>query len=226
MLYVSATEFWRNNHPGAAIGLLEISGAAGVSASTQLDEQKRETERRLRERYAGFIRPDFLALPVMAAYDRYYHRFDKTYHVLQQVESIVLKGKNLPSVTPLVDANFIAEVETLVLTASHDADRLKGEICMDVARPGDQMTQMNGALKAVMVGDMIMRDSHGVCCSIIYGQDNQSVLTPESTHALYVAYAPAGVPAIQVSAHLQRIWENIQLFSPEAVLEQQRLLLA
>jgi len=71
-----------------------------------------------------------------------------------------------------------------------------------------------------------MRDAHGVCCSIIYGQDNISPLTPESTHALYIAYAPGGVSAEQVAAHLQRIWENIQLFAPAARLEQSRLLLA
>jgi len=224
MLLITGTDDWQAAHPGAAIGLLEVSGVEKVAVSARLDERKREIESRLRERYAGYTRPDFLSLPVMAAYERYYHRFEKTYHVLQQVESIVLKGKNLPNVSPLVDANFMAEVDTLVLTASHDADKLQGEIRMDVARVGDQLTQMSGALKAVLVGDMLMRDAHGVCCSIIYGQDNISPLKPESTHALYVAYAPAGVPAAQIHEHLQRIWENIQLFSPGALLGQNRLL--
>ncbi len=67
----------------------------------------------------------------MAAYERYYKRFDKTYHVQLQVESIVLKGKNLPDVSPLVDANFIAEIETFVLTAGHDVMQLQGSVCMD-----------------------------------------------------------------------------------------------
>jgi len=46
----------------------------------------------------------------MAAFAQYYKRFDKTYHVLQQVESIALKGKHLPSMSPLVDSNLIAEM--------------------------------------------------------------------------------------------------------------------
>ncbi len=226
MLSIIGTDHWRTAHPGATIGLLEISGVEKVVKSAQLDERKRDAERSLRERYAGFTRTQFLSLPVMAAYSLYYQRFDKTYHVLQQVESIVLKGKNLPNVTPLVDANFMAEVDTLILTASHDADKLGGEILMDAAGVGDEMAQMNGSKKAVLLGDMVMRDAHGVCCSIIYGQDNISPLTPESTHALYIAYAPGGVSAEQVAAHLQRIWENIQLFAPAARLEQSRLLLA
>src|SRR5262245_64447502 len=76
----------------------------------------------------------------MAGYVHYYKRFGKTYHVLLQLESIVLKSKGLPSVSPLVDANFTAEVETLVLTAGHDAQQLQGEISIDGARDGDKLT--------------------------------------------------------------------------------------
>jgi DNA/RNA-binding domain of Phe-tRNA-synthetase-like protein len=226
MLTISSTDDWRKIYPGASFGFLELSHVENVPVSSSMDEQKRETEIRLRERYQGFTRQDFLALPVMSAYDLYYRHFDKTYHVLQQVESIVLKGKNLPNIVPLVDANFMAEVDTLVLTAGHDVAKLQGEITMDVARAGEQMVQMNGTPKTLLVGDMLMRDSHGVCCSIIYGQDNISPLSPQSTQALYVAYAPAGVPAEQVNTHLQRIWENVLLFAPAAVMEQKRLILA
>ena len=106
MLSISATHAWRNTHPGAVIGVLELSRVGLVQSSPQLDEKKRATERRLRERYQGFSRQDFLALPVISAYNLYYKRFSKTYHVLQQVESIVLKGKDLPNVSPLVDSNL------------------------------------------------------------------------------------------------------------------------
>ena len=41
-----------------------------------------------------------------------------------QLESIVLKAKSLPDVSPAVDANFMAEVETLILTAGHDVEML------------------------------------------------------------------------------------------------------
>lgn len=111
MLMISATEEWRTAHPGARIGLLELSGVGNARPASKLDRRKREAEADLRARYEGFSRRDFLALPVMAAYALYYKRFDKTYHVQLQVESIVLKGKTLPDVSPLVDANFVAEVQ-------------------------------------------------------------------------------------------------------------------
>ena len=226
MLSISATDEWRASHPGAAIGLLELSGVENGGASPRLNERKREIEARLRERYKGFSRRDFLSLPVLAAYDRYYNRFQKTFHIQLQLESIVLKGKNLPDVSPAVDANFMAEVETLVLTAGHDVAKLRGAIAMDVSREGDHMTLMNGNSKAIRAGDMIMRDAEGICCSILYGQDDRSPIAPATSRVLYVAYAPAGVPAEAVDDQLRRVEDNIRLFSPAANLEQRYLLSA
>ena len=226
MLSISATDEWRTSHPGAIIGLLELSGLENAGASGGLIARKRELEARLRERYKGFSRREFLSLSVLAAYDRYYSRFNKTFHVQLQLESIVLKGKNLPDVSPAVDANFMAEVETLVLTAAHDVAKLRGAIALDVSREGDRMTQMNGSAKAIRAGDMIMRDAEGICCSILYGQDDRSPISSATTRVFYVAYAPAGVPAEAVEDQLRRVEENIRLFSPEANVEQHRMLSA
>jgi DNA/RNA-binding domain of Phe-tRNA-synthetase-like protein len=226
MISISATAEWRMAHPGAVVGLLELSGVAKIDAPARLADRKRQTEALLRTRYHGLTRQDFSSLPVMSAYVRYYKRFGKTYHVQLQLESIVLKGKSLPDVTPLVDANFAAEVETLVLTAGHDAAKLRGPVSIDVARDGDQMTQMSGALKPLPAGDMIMRDASGVCCSIIYGQDDRSAISSDSSHVLYVSYAPAGVGAEAVDAQLRKIEENVRLFAPTAAVEQHRILSA
>ncbi len=224
MLSITVTEVWKSVHPGASIGLLEVSGVDNTIASVELEARKREVEAHLREKYQGHTRQDFLSIPAMLAYVQYYKRFSKTYHVLQQVESIALKNKNLPTVSPLVDSNFIAEVDTLALTAGHDVSKLQGSILIDVAQKGDRMTQMNGAPKEIFEGDMVMKDGHGICCCIIYGQDNLSYISPETTHALYVVYAPAGVPVEAVEAQLQAIEANIRLFSPLAVVEHSRVI--
>lgn len=222
MLECTVTTAWRLTHPGATIGILELSGFSNAGASPALNARKRELEARLRERYRSFTRRDFLALPTMAAYDRYYARFDKTYHVQLQLESLVLKGKSLPDVSPAVDANFMAEVETLILTASHDVAKLRGAILMDVTQAGERLLQMNGALKELRVGDMVMRDAEGVCCTIIYGQDARSPISAATTHALYVAYAPPGVAPNSVISQLHSIEAHVRLFAPDVVVEQRR----
>lgn len=226
MLIISATDEWRTAHPGANIGLLELSGLENRLPSAKLQQRKRQVEQHLRRIYQGYSRQDFQALPLMAAYASYYKRFDKTFHILLQLESLVLKGKNLPDVSPLVDANFMAEVETLVLTAGHDAGKLHGPLCMDVSKSGDQMTRMGSAPKALPAGDMIMRDAQGVTCSILYGQDDRSPISLDTIHALYVSYAPPGVTANSVLAHLGLIASNVRLFCPDANLERQEVITA
>lgn len=226
MLAISATRAWGEAHPGAVIGLLELSNVDQAGSGARLEQEKRATEALLRQRYAGFTRKDFLALPVMEAYNNYYRRFNKTYHVLLQVESIVLKGRNLPDVSPLVDASFTAEVETLILTASHDASRLEEPVFIDVSGQGDSQTQMNGLSREIYEGDMVMWDAGGICCSILYGQDHRSPITAGTSHALFVAYAPPGIPEEVVERHLEKIQANVRLFSPDANLAQMTVLQA
>ena len=220
MLTVTATDAWKERHPGAQMGLLEISGVDNAKPSPALEQEKRAIEERLREKYAGFSRDDFLALPVMGAYHRYYRSFGYTYHVLLQLESVALKGKSLPSVSPLVDANFAAELETLILTAGHDVAQLEEPVVIDAAREDDEITQMNGNRKHVPVGDMLMRDAQGVACTILRGQDNRSPISKATTHVLYVSYVPDGVMDEQVQAQLDAMERYVRLFAPGCRVEQ------
>jgi len=226
MLQITATDAWKTTHPGAQIGLLEISGVDNSQPAPALDQEKHAIEGRLREKYAEFSRDDFLSLPVMQAYHRYYRKFGYTYHVLLQLESVALKGKSLPNVSPLVDANFAAELDTLILTAGHDVAYLEAPILIDVAREGDEITQMDGNQKAVPAGDMLMKDARGVTCTILRGQDNRSPISKNTTHVLYVSYVPEGVTEEQVRAQLDAMEKYVRLFAPDCVLEQSTIICA
>ena len=226
MLTIHAVEAWQQAYPGACIGLLEISGVDNTQPAPALDQEKHAIEARLREKYSSFSRENFLELPVMVAYHRYYRKFGYSYHVLLQLESVVLKGKSLPNVSPLVDANFAAELETLILTAGHDVDQLELPVFIDVAREGDEITQMNGSRKDVPTGDMLMRDAQGVACAILRGQDNRSPISKNTTHVLYVSYIPQGVMDAQGQAQLDMMEKYVRLFSPECMVEQSVLICA
>jgi DNA/RNA-binding domain of Phe-tRNA-synthetase-like protein len=223
---VTSTEAWRGAHPGALIGVLEVSHVDNRSAAPELEARKRAIEGRLRQNFGRYTRAEFVALPVMRDYVRYYRKFDKTYHVLQQLESVALKGKSLPSISPLVDANFAAELETLVLTAGHDLGKLEAPLCIDFSREGDSLVPMNGSAKRLPAGDMVMRDAKGIACSILYGQDSRSPISASTTSALYVAYAPAGVGEAAVRAQLDAILFNVRNFAPSCAVEQRAILAA
>ncbi|MCX8062954.1 MAG: phenylalanine--tRNA ligase beta subunit-related protein [Anaerolineales bacterium] len=224
MLLLETTPEWQSTHPAAQIGLLELSQVENQRPCPALEERKRFLAESLRHRYGHLSRAELIRLPVMDAYVRYYKRFDKTYHVLLQLESLVHKGKNFHQVSPLVDANFMAELETFALTASHDADKLSNKLWIDIAREGDTFCQMGGAVKQIPKGDMVMRDEYKICCSIPYGQDQYSPITPQTTHVLYVTYAPAGVPSDAIYFYWEKVLEYVKLCSPKTIIEQQRII--
>ena len=201
------------------MGVVLLGNVDNTKRETPLDLRKQGVEATLREKYSKFSRADLLKLEVLKAYRNYYRQFNKTYHVQLQLESVVHKGKPLPNVSPLVDANFAAELNTLILTAGHDADLLRNFVRIDVTQVGDQFTQMNGVLKSLKPGDMMMSDADGIVCTIIYGQDQRTPISPKTRRALYVAYAPPGVPFAAVSEQLDSIRDNVLLFSPEAETE-------
>ena len=223
-IVISATESWRTRHPQAVMGLLEVAGVDNTVSCPELDQHKRAVETSLRRRYDGVSRSGLVSADVMREYVRYYKSFDKTYHVLLQLESIVSKGRRLPDVSPLVDANFMSELETLVLTAAHDAAKLLQPLRIDVAVPGDRLVQMNGTEKAMPAGDIVMRDAGGIYCSILHGQDNRSAVSRQTTHVLYVAYGAPEVPPAAVQAQLEGILRYVRSCAPNCVVEQQTLL--
>jgi DNA/RNA-binding domain of Phe-tRNA-synthetase-like protein len=226
MVDIKILEDWYHKFPGSHIGMLLIGNVNNSKRTTPLDARKIDVESRLRDKYAGFSRANFLSIDTLNAYKNYYKKFKKTYHVQLQLESVVLKGKSLPNVTPLVDANFASEMETLLLTAGHDADLLEGPISIGVTNGSEYFTQINGNLKMLKAGDMMMKDEKGVVCSIIYGQDKRTPISPKTKRALYVTYVPEGIPRETVISHLDRIKENIFLFAPDAEIEYQEVLSA
>ena len=226
MIEINVSERWRETFPGAHIGVLLIGNVDNTLHSTPLEDLKRTLETTLRERFAGATRAELHELEVLKAYRDYYKQFSQTYHVQLQLESIVHKGKSLPTVNPLVDASFIAELETLILTASHDADQLEGALTIDATQGGEAFTQMNGTARTLKPGDTMMTDAAGIICTILLGQDARTPITSSTRRALFVAYAPAGVTLETVKRQLELIREHVLVFAPQATLEMTQMFAA
>ena len=218
MISIEVAQRWHQTFAGGHVGVLLIGGVDNTKRETPLDGRKQEIEARLRQQYGGWSRAQLLELEVMQAYRRYYKQFDKTYHVQLQLES-VLKGKSLPNVSPLVDANFAAELETLVLTAGHDADLLEAPLRLEATQGGEPFAQFGGANQTLKPGDMMMSDGRDIICTIIYGQDQRTPISPSTRRALYVAYAPVGVGEGKVREQLESVRDNVLLFAPGAKVE-------
>jgi len=226
MFEVQVTDRWRSSFPGGHVGILLMEGIDNTRSFPTLDAHKRDLEERIRKKFKGYRRSDLIALEILGAYREYYKRFNKTYHVLLQLESVLNKGKSLPSVSPLVDANFAAELDTMILTAGHDADLLKLPVIIDSSDGTEIFVQMNGTEKKLKSGDMVMRDMLGVVCSVIYGQDRRTPISSATSNSLFVAYGPPGIGGDIVDDHLERIEQNVRLFAPDGTVGYREVLSA
>jgi DNA/RNA-binding domain of Phe-tRNA-synthetase-like protein len=210
---------WNTKYPDASAGVLVMREASNPPRHPAIESQKAALEEELRVRYAGQDRAAIASHPVLQAYAEYYRQFKKTYHIQLQLESIVLKGKSIPSVAALVESMFMAEMQDLLLTAGHDLDVLSLPLTLDVATGNEQYTLLRGEAQTLKAGDMLIRDRNGIISSIIYGPDQRTQITPDTRNVVFTVYAPPGIDEQTVTDHLQHIQENVLLFAPQAQVE-------
>ena len=89
-----------------------------VAAFEQLRDSELEAIRKKGEDYdrENWFRQD--------PYFRYFRKFKKTYPVMMQVESFLLKGRPFPEGRYINAVAFLTEMKTRILMGTHDADRV------------------------------------------------------------------------------------------------------
>jgi DNA/RNA-binding domain of Phe-tRNA-synthetase-like protein len=216
---LEVTSAWKTAYPEAFVGVLVMRAVSNPAHHPELERKKAALEEELRARYSGQDRAAIARHPVLQAYGDYYRQFKKTYHIQLQLESIVLKGKSIPSVATLVESMFMAEMQDMLLTAGHDLDALQLPLTLDIARGTEQYTLLRGDEQILKAGDMMISDQRGIISSILYGPDQRTQITPETRNVVFTAYAPPGIDERAVAEHLQHIQENVMVFAPQAQVE-------
>jgi DNA/RNA-binding domain of Phe-tRNA-synthetase-like protein len=181
--------------------------------SDALEEAKRALESELR------AHGDLDGNPVLRAYADYYRAFGKTFHVKAQWESVAVKGKPIPTRAALVEAMFMAELRSLVLTAGHDLDAVGGALRADVSAHGHAYVTLSGSEAVLKRGDMLMADEHGIVSSVLRGPDQRTRITPETRRVVFAVYAPVGIGKETVRRHLDDLRATVELIAPGAQTE-------
>ncbi len=213
------SEAWKRAYPGAAVGVLVMRNVLNPERHAALDKRKEELENQLRARFSDYDRAALKALPTIQAYNDYYKRYKKTYHVQLQLESVVFKGKPIPRVAALVEVMFVAELKNLLLTAGHDLGAIQMPVKIDVAEGSECYVRLNGEEQELKPGDMMIADAKGVISCVLCGPDRRTRITPETRQALFTVYAPPGIGEQAVHDHLQDIQANVLLVAPQADVE-------
>lgn len=216
---LEVTSAWKSTYPEAHAGVLAIRAVANPAHHAGLENQKVALEEQLRAQFAGQDRAAITSHPILRAYGEYYRQFKKTYHIQLQLESLVLKGKSIPSVAALVESMFMAEMQDLLLTAGHDLEALQLPLRLDVATGSERYTLLRGEEQVLKAGDMLISDQTGVISSILYGPDQRTRIGPDTQNVVFTAYAPPGIDEPTVYEHLQHIQANVLIFAPQAQVE-------
>ncbi len=201
-------------------------GVANPERAPVLDGEKAALEADLRARFGSLDRAAIRDAGLLPSYAAYYKRWGQRYHIGLQVESIAQKGKEIPRVAALVEAMFVAELRTQILTAGHDLAALSLPVRLDVGTGEERYQTPRSEEAIVKAGDMYMADTKGVLSAIITGPAAHSRIHPGTTSVLFSAYGVPGIPETAVHDHLMQIERLVRLVSPAAATTLRQVVLA
>jgi DNA/RNA-binding domain of Phe-tRNA-synthetase-like protein len=168
----------------------------------------------IRGGYADYDRSSFLQTEPVCHYVRFYKRFKKTYHVLNQFETVVLKGAAIPDAHPFIRALFLTEIKDMLLIACHDLDGMERPLFIGAAEGGERYTGAAGQEIELKPGDIFMRDAKGVIVSIIYGQCLRTRVKEDTRNAMFLIDGVPGLSKEAINAGLQDILKYVRAFDP------------
>ena len=206
---------------GVPFGVLEVTYPERALWRTE-DFQTMLGERlqRLRERYADYDRRTVFGENV---YFRFFRKFKKTYPVMMQLESFLLKGRPFPIDNSVTAIPFLAEFETQSLSGTHDVDFVRGAVRLFAGTEKAPFPGMRGEEVHTYPGDFCARDDDGIIFSMIAGADARTCAKPGSRHVFYPVFGVAGQPAGEIAAVLDRLEGCVRVLAPEAETARQLL---
>ncbi|NMS91106.1 hypothetical protein HGQ85_14380 [Clostridioides difficile] len=161
------------------------------------------------KQHPEYNRQEKIKTEPISNYIKYYKRFKKTYPVLLQLESLLLKQKNIPDVGITVESMFLAELKNLLLTAGHNLDKIELPLKIDVASGGEHFYGISDKEQVLTKYDLFLSDNIGILSSILNGPDKRTSITKDTKNILYFVYGVDGISEKQIQEHLNDIKDYI-----------------
>ena len=203
----------KNVHFGIVEALFPDPSEWDINAFENL---KQEELAALREEMAGYVRAEVFG---SHPYNRYFKKYKKTYPVLQQLESYLLKGRPFPSVNPINEITFLTELRTRMLLGTHDIDCIHGDLILFCPTEKIDFTGLRNETIHCYPGDVTGKDDDGIILSMIAGADYRTCLHPESSHIAYLFFGAPGVTEEEMAAVQERLMGYARVLVPSMELE-------
>ena len=172
----------------------------------------------LRQQMAGYDRK---AVFGEDPYNRYFKKYKKTYPVLQQLESYLLKGRPFPGGEPIYEIAFLTELCTGALLGVHDIERIRGRA--ELFCPAEKLPfpGMRGGEAHCYPGDVTGRDEEDIIFSLIAGPDGRTCIRPDSSHAVFLVFGVPGVSPQEIAGLQERLTGYIRVLARSAEITSQ-----
>lgn len=170
----------------------------------------------LRESYADYDRK---AVFGDNPYVRFFKKFKKTYPVMMQFESILLKGRPFPEFNPVTEVAFLMEIMTHLLSGTHDADQIQGNVALFSGTRKEEFPGMRGTPFHTYPGDFCGRDGEGIIFSLIAGADERTCARQDSRHVVYPVFGTPELPLDVIKTGVDTLMRYIGILAPDARIE-------
>ena len=206
----------REIYPASKFGILTVRGLDAGFDRSCMQTLKRDELEKIKVLHSGYERKLIIDKEPMCRYTAYYKQFKKTYHVLLQLESVLLKDRGIPDTDIPVEVMFLAEMKNLLLTAVHDLDKIDGSLTMCAAAGTESYVNISGKTELLTKDDLYLSDESGVISDILCGPDYRTRISGATKNALYFVYGVDGITEAQIRSHLEDIRSYISAAAKSA----------
>lgn len=149
-------------------------------------------------------------------WSRYFKKYKKSYPIMMQLESYLLKGRPFSMGRPVNEVAFLTELETGALLGTHDVERIQGPLEVFCDTEKTPYIGLRGDQVHTYPGDISGRDGAGIILNMIAGADGRTCLRPESRHVAYMVFAPTGMEREVLEELLDRLSTYAAVLCPTA----------
>ena len=207
-------EFASRNIP---FGVVEVR--YGPESDWQVDEFRALAEREIEETRAKYTDYERKAVFGENPYVRFFKKFKKTYPVLLQFESMIIKRQPFPFDNPVTEVPYLLELTTCVLSGTHDVDKIMGAVELSSGTEKEPFVGIHGRDVHTYPGDMVARDGGGIIISEIAGADDRTCARPESRHVIYPVFSTPDMSTDIISGAIERLLRYVKVLDPAAETE-------
>ena len=202
-------------HPDLTIGVIVTTEIDNTNPSAEIEDLLRQAEEHVR---SSIEIETFKEHPNIAALQEVHRSFgsnpNKFPPSAQALVKRVLKGRQLPSISPLVDLYNVISLRHIVCAGAEDMDACSGDVQLTFA-DGDEAFFLLGEEEEAPPdeGELVYKDDVGVICrKLNWREGDRSKITDDSKNAVVVVEGFPPFTREELEQAMQELSDLIQKY--------------